>query len=35
MHSVLENDKAVIESGKLLKDTLNMGHRNLVPELIF
>ena len=35
MHSVLENDKKVIDSGKLISDVINQGMSSFSPDLMF
>jgi len=35
MHSVLENDKKVIDSGKLISDAINQGMSSFSPDLMF
>ena len=35
MHSVLENDKEIIEEGKLLTESVNQNLSSFVPDLIF
>lgn len=35
MHSVLENDKEIIEEGKLLTESINQNLSSFVPDLIF
>ena len=35
MHSVLENDKKVIDSGKLISDAISQGMSSFSPDLIF
>lgn len=35
MHSVLENDKKVIDSGKLISDAINYGMSSFSPDLMF
>lgn len=35
MHSVLENDKRVIDSGKLISDAINQGMSSFSPDLMF
>ncbi len=35
MHSVLQNDRTIINDGKLLKEALNMGQSSLVPDAMF
>ena len=35
MRSVLHNDKAVIEKGKLIADSINQGIGSLVPDILF
>ena len=35
MHSVLENDKKVIDSGKLISDVVNQGMSSFSPDLMF
>ncbi|MDP3765535.1 MAG: VWA domain-containing protein [Nanoarchaeota archaeon] len=35
MHSVLENDKKIIDSGKLISDAINQGMSSFSPDLMF
>ena len=35
MHSVLENDKKTIDSGKLISDAINQGMSSFTPDLMF
>ena len=35
MHSVLENDKKVIDTGKLISDVINQGMSSFTPDLMF
>jgi Mg-chelatase subunit ChlD len=35
MHSVLENDKKTIDSGKLISDAINQGMSSFSPDLMF
>jgi len=35
MHSVLENDKKVIDNGKLISDAINQGMSSFSPDLMF
>ena len=35
MHSVLENDKKIIDSGKLISDAINQGMSSFNPDLMF
>lgn len=35
MHSVLENDKKVIDSGKLISDAINQGMSSFSPDMMF
>ena len=35
MHSVLENDKKIIDSGKLISDVINQGMSSFSPDLMF
>jgi len=35
MHSVLENDKKVIDTGKLISDAINQGMSSFSPDLMF
>ena len=35
MHSVLENDKKVIDSGKLISDAINQGMSSFTPDMMF
>lgn len=35
MHSVLENDKKIIDSGKLISDIMNQGMSSFSPDLMF
>ena len=35
MHSVLENDKKIIDSGKLISDVINQGMSSFTPDLMF
>ena len=35
MHSVLENDKKIIDSGKLISDAINQGMSSFTPDLMF
>ena len=35
MHSVLENDRKVIDSGKLISDAINQGMSSFSPDLMF
>ena len=35
MHSVLENDKKIIDSGKLISDAINNGMSSFSPDLMF
>ena len=35
MHSVLENDKKTIDSGKLISDVINQGMSSFTPDLMF
>ena len=35
MHSVLENDKKVIDSGKLISDARNQGMSSFTPDMMF
>ncbi|MEK6828478.1 MAG: hypothetical protein AABX78_03945, partial [Nanoarchaeota archaeon] len=35
MHSVLDNDKKVIDSGKLISDAINQGMSSFSPDLMF
>ncbi len=35
MHSVLENDRKVIDSGKLISDAINQGISSFSPDLMF
>ena len=35
MHSVIENDKEVIEDGKLARDAINQGITSFTPDLMF
>ena len=35
MHSVLENDKKIIDSGKLISDAINQGISSFTPDLMF
>ena len=35
MHSVLENDKKTIDSGKLISDAINQGMSSFAPDLMF
>ena len=35
MHSVLENDKKVIDSGKLISDAISQGISSFTPDLMF
>lgn len=35
MHSVIENDKDVIDDGKLIKEAYNQGLSNFIPDLMF
>jgi len=35
MHSVLENDKEIIEKGKLISDSINQGMDSFTPDLIY
>ena len=35
MHSVLENDKKTIDSGKLISDAINQGMSSFTPDMMF
>ena len=35
LHSVLENDKKIIDSGKLISDAINQGMSSFSPDLMF
>src|SRR3990167_4905521 len=35
MHSVLENDKQTIDSGKLISDAINYGMSSFTPDMMF
>lgn len=35
MHSVLENDKKIIDSGKLISDAINQGMSSFTPDMMF
>ena len=35
MHSVLENDKRIIDSGKLISDSINQGMSSFSPDVMF
>ena len=35
MHSVLENDRKIIDSGKLISDAINQGMSSFSPDLMF
>jgi len=35
MHSVVENDKKIIDSGKLISDAINQGMSSFSPDLMF
>lgn len=35
MHSVLENDKSIIEDGKLIENAINQGIGSFTPDLLF
>ena len=35
MHSVLENDKKTIDSGKLISEAINQGMSSFSPDLMF
>ncbi|MEM4267505.1 MAG: VWA domain-containing protein [Candidatus Woesearchaeota archaeon] len=35
MHSVIENDKGVIDEGKLISEAINLGVGSFMPELMF
>ena len=35
MHSVMENDKKTIDSGKLISDAINQGMSSFTPDLMF
>ena len=35
MHSVLENDKATIDKGKLISDSINQGFQSFTPDLLY
>ncbi|MBI2124508.1 VWA domain-containing protein [Candidatus Woesearchaeota archaeon] len=35
MHSVLENDRKIIDSGKLISDAINQGMSSFTPDLMF
>ena len=35
MHSVLENDKKTIDSGKLISDAINQGMSSFTPDIMF
>jgi len=35
MHSILENDKEIIEKGKLISDSINQGMQSFTPDLLY
>ena len=35
MHSVLENDKKIIDNGKLISDAISQGMSSFSPDLMF